>query len=168
MAGNAGSDVTVTPTREQERPAIEGLLRRCGVFRDEEVAVALEVLDVYLYRLNQQDYQVFTAKRAGAVAGYVCFGRNTMTDGTFELYWIAVDPAHHRHGVGRSLMTLAEYEVARQGGRLICVETSSREDYHPTRKFYHGLGYRQAAVVPDYYAVGDSKIILTKRIASAA
>ncbi len=162
------NDVTVTPTREQERPAIEAILRRCGVFREEEVDVALEVLDVYLYRLNQQDYQVYTAKRAGAVAGYVCFGRNTMTDGTFELYWIAVDPGQHRHGVGGSLMALAEYEIARQGGRLISVETSSREDYHPTRKFYHGLGYRQAAVVADYYAPGDSKVILTKRITRAA
>ena len=164
MPGHA-TDVTVTPTREQERPAIEGLLRRCGVFSEEEVAVALEVLDVYLYRLNQQDYQVVTAKRGGAVAGYVCFGRNTMTDGTFELYWIAVDPDQHRHGIGRSLMALAEYDITRQGGRLISVETSSREDYHPTRKFYLDLAYRQAAVVPDYYAAGDSKIIITKKLA---
>jgi len=162
------SEVTVTPTREQERPAIEGLLRRCRVFSEEEITVALEVLDVYLYRLNQQDYQIYTASRGGAVAGYVCFGRNTMTDGTFELYWIAVDPDRHRHGVGRSLMSLAEYEIARQSGRLISVETSSREDYHATRKFYHDLGYRQAAVVGDYYAVGDAKVILTKKIARVA
>ena len=164
----SGTDVTVTPTREQERPAIERVLRGCGVFSEEEIVVALEVLDVYLYRLNQQDYQVFTAKRGGAVAGYVCFGRNTMTDGTFELYWIAVDPAQHRHGVGRSLMTLAEYEITRQNGRLISVETSSRADYHATRKFYHDLAYRQAAVVPDYYAEGDSKIILTKKLTRVA
>lgn len=162
------AEVTVTPTREQERSAIEGILRRSALFREEEIAVALEVLDVYLYRLNQQDYQVYTAKQAGVVAGYVCFGRNSMTDGTFELYWIAVDPEHHRQGVGHSLMSLAEYEITRQGGRLISVETSSREDYHPARKFYHDLGYRQAAVVSDYYAAGDSKVILTKKIARAA
>ena len=159
------TDVTVTPTREQERPAIAGILRRCGVFSEAEVVVALEVLDVYLYRLDQQDYQIFTAARGGVVAGYGCFGRNTMTDGTFELYWIAVDPDQQRHGVGRSLLTLAEYEIARQNGRLIGVETSSRDAYHATRKFYHDLGYRQAAVVSDYYAVGDSKIILIKKLA---
>jgi ribosomal protein S18 acetylase RimI-like enzyme len=161
-------EVAVLPTREQERPAIEAILRRCGVFRDEEIAVALEVLDVYLHRLDQEDYQVYTASRGGAVAGYVCFGLNTMTDGTFELYWIAVDPARQRHGVGRSLMSLAEREIARQNGRLISVETSSREDYRSTRDFYLGLGYREAAVVPDYYAVGDAKVILTKKIARAA
>ena len=161
-------DVAVLPTREEDRPSIEGILRRCGVFRDEEVAVALEVLDVYLHRPGQQDYQVHTATRAGAVAGYVCFGRNTMTDGTFELYWIAVDPAQHRHGVGRALMGLAEREIAGQSGRLISVETSSREDYLATRTFYLGLGYRQAAVVADYYAVGDAKVILTKKVVRAA
>jgi len=160
-----GTDVTVTPTREQERPAIERILRRCSVFSEAEVVVALEVLDVYLYRLNQEDYQVYSAKCGGAVAGYVCFGRNTMTDGTFELYWIAVDPEQHRRGVGRSLMALAEYEIARQSGRLVSVETSSREDYHATRKFYLDRGYRQAALVADYYAAGDAKVILTKKVA---
>jgi ribosomal protein S18 acetylase RimI-like enzyme len=162
------AEVTITRAREAERPAIEGILRRCGVFREAEVEVALEVLDVYLYKTGQTDYQVYTAALAGATVGYVCFGRNAMTDGTFELYWIAVDPEQHRHGVGHSLMTLAEYEVARQGGRLLVVETSSREDYHPTRKFYLGLGYRQAAAIPDYYAVGDGKVILTKRVGRAA
>jgi len=161
-------DITVLPARAQERPAIEGILRRCGVFRDEEVAVAMEVLDVYFHRHGQQDYQVYTATREADVAGYVCFGRNAMTDRTFELYWIAVDPDQHRHGVGRSLMSLAEREIARQDGRLISVETSSRADYLATRGFYLGLGYREAAVVADYYAAGDSKVILTKRIARAA
>lgn len=162
------SDVTVTPTREHERAAIEAILRVCEVFREPEIEVALEVLDVYLRRPGQRDYQVYTAKRSGTPAGYVCFGRNAMTDAVFELYWIAVHPGHHRHGVGRSLMTLVEYEVARQGGRMLVVETSSREDYHGTRKFYLGLGYRQAAQVADYYAPGDAKVILTKRIAAAA
>jgi ribosomal protein S18 acetylase RimI-like enzyme len=162
------SEVAVAPTRGEERPAIEEILRRCGVFHDGEVAVALEVLDVYLHRPDQRDYQVYTASRGGAVAGYVCFGLNTMTDRTFELYWIAVDPAQQRYGVGRSLMSLAEREISRQDGRLISVETSSREDYRATRAFYLDLGYREAAVVPDYYAAGDDKVILTKKMARAA
>jgi hypothetical protein len=65
-------------------------------------------------------------------------------------------------------MSRAESEISRQNGRLICVETSSREDYLATRTFYNGLGYREAAVVADYYASGDSKVILTKRVAHAA
>jgi ribosomal protein S18 acetylase RimI-like enzyme len=161
-------EVAVKPTLAGERAAIEDILGRCGVFRDEEVAVALEVLDVYLNRPDQQDYQVYTASIGDTVAGYVVFGRNTMTDGTFELYWIAVDPARHRRGVGQALMELAEREIARQQGRLISVETSSRDDYRATRSFYSGLGYRRAAVVRDYYAVGDSKVILTKQLAGAA
>lgn len=161
-------DVTVTRTREQERPAIEGLLRRCEVFSDAMIAVALAVLDDFLTKPGQQDYQVYTGSRGGVVAGYVCFSRNAMTDGTFELTWIAVDPDQQRQGVGHSLMTLAEYEIARQGGRLIVAETSSREQFHPARKFYHDLGYRQAALVADYYAPGDGKVVLTKRVSRAA
>ncbi len=156
--------VTLTPAREPDRSAIEGILRRSRVFREAEIGVALEVLDAYLTKPGQKDYQVYVASRAGAPVGWVCFGRNEMTDGTFELYWIAVDPEHHREGVGRALMALAEYEASRQGGRMVAVETSSREDYHATRRFYVGLGYRQAALVPDYYAPGDGKVILVKRL----
>ncbi len=92
-----------------------------------------------------------------------------MTDGVFELYWIVRRPRSIAATAwGRSLMAHAEYEATRQDGRMLVVETSSREDYHATRKFYHDLGYRQAAVVADYYAVGDGKVILTKKLARGA
>jgi len=158
-------DVTLTPAREPDLPALLGMLERTGVFRPAEVEVAREVLDIYFHKPGQRDYQVYTASRAGAPVGWVCFGLNALTEGTFELYWICVDPRAQRHGVGRSLMALAEYEAARQGGRIVVVETSSREDYHGTRRFYLALGYRQAALVPDYYAPGDGKVVLVKRLA---
>ena len=42
------------------------------------------------------------------------------------------------------------------------METSGRESYLPTRKFYEKIGYTVAACVKDFYAVGDDKIIYTK------
>ena len=154
----------IVPASEADRPAIRRILRRTGLFREEEVAVALEVLDVYLYQEGQRDYQVYVAAVEGRTCGYVCFGLNALTAGTFELYWIAVEPGRQGGGIGTALMDAAEETASLQGGRLIAVETSSRPDYAPTRAFYGRRGYREEARVPDYYAPGDDKVILTRKL----
>ena len=129
-----------------------------------EIAVALEVLDVYLEKPGQEDYIIRTAAAGGAVAGYVCYGINTLTEGTVELYWIAVAPSFQGRGIGSCLIASVEEESRRLGGRMICSETSSREDYQPTRAFYLRHGYTEAARVPDYYAPGDDKVIFAKKL----
>lgn len=154
--------VRCAPTVEDDRAAIEKLLRRTGLFREGEVRVAMEVLDVYLYREGQEDYRVFSAFVGQRVGGYVCFGPNTMTEGTFELYWIAVDPPFQGQGLGTALMETAEGEAARRGARMLVAETSSRPDYTPALTFYRRRGYLVTARVPDYYAPGDDKLILVK------
>jgi ribosomal protein S18 acetylase RimI-like enzyme len=153
----------IAPADESDRPLIEGILRSTGLFKDFEIQVALEILDVYLYQDGQEDYRFYMASTDGTVDGFVCFGPNAVTEGTFELYWIAVDPLSQRKGVGRSLMERAEREVVDQGGRMMAVETSSRKDYGPTRSFYRRVGYGEEARVADYYAPGDAKIIFVKR-----
>jgi ribosomal protein S18 acetylase RimI-like enzyme len=158
-----GAAPATGPADEHHRPAILSILKNTGLFKDFEIEVALEVLDVYLYQDGQEDYQVLIATVEGTVAGYVCIGRNAVTVGTFELYWIAVDPAFQRRGVGGTLMETAEAEALSQGGRMMAVETSSSENYGPTRSFYRRLGYVDEARIRDYYAPEDDKIILVKR-----
>ncbi|HKV71519.1 MAG TPA: hypothetical protein VJN62_09745, partial [Gemmatimonadales bacterium] len=46
--------------------------------------------------------------------------------------------------------------------RLVVVETSSRADYAPTRRFYEARGYTRTAVIPEYYAPGDDLVIYLK------
>ena len=152
----------VSPAAEADRPSIEAILHAAGLFNEGEIKVALEVVDIYLFQEGQVDYQVFTTTWKGRVAGYVCFGLNAMTVGVFELYWIAVDPSFQGVGIGSGLMNFVESESARQGGRKIAVETSSRRDYRHTLDFYHRRGYRDEARVSDFYTVGDDKIILIK------
>ena len=152
------------PALGSDRSAIRQLLEATALFRPGEIAVALEVLDVYLNQPGQQDYLVQTAVVEGAVTGYVCYGINSMTEGTVELYWIAVAPSFQGRGIGSMLLANAEQHGRQLGGRLICSETSSREAYEPTLAFYRHHGYREAARIPDYYAPGDDKIIFTKKL----
>jgi len=98
------------------------------------------------------------------VAGWICFGPTPCTVGTFDIYWIAVDPAAQGHGVGTALMARAESEIHAAGGRLAAAETSGRPSYAATRRFYNRLGYHEAAVIPDFYGPGDDQVIFTKAL----
>ncbi len=102
--------------------------------------------------------------RGGEVAGYACFGETPMTKGTFDLYWIAVDPAHQGRGVGRALLSAAENVVRAAGGRMLLVETAGKPSYAATRAVYTACGYVEVARVPDFYEDGDDKIVLARRL----
>ncbi len=58
---------------------------------------------------------------------------------------MAVDPAEHRHGAGRALVTALERDLIADGVRLLQVKTlgPSRPDagYARTRKFYQAMGF---------------------------
>ena len=85
-----------------------------------------------------------------------------MTEGTFDLYWIAVDPNVQRRGIGHQLLHHCEHSLQSVGGKLIVVETSSLPKYESTRIFYEKQKYRESARISDYYAAGDDLVIYTK------
>jgi ribosomal protein S18 acetylase RimI-like enzyme len=83
---------------------------------------------------------------------------------SFDLYWIAVHPSGQGRGCGRSLLKAAEQLMAAKGASRIYVETSSRPQYEPTRRFYKACGYREEAFLEDFYAPQDGKIIFVKAL----
>jgi len=94
--------------------------------------------------------------------GWVCWGPTPCTLGTFDIYWLGVAAAWQGRGIGRALTAFAEQAITERGGRLFVVETSSRETYAPTRRFYEALGYREAGRIPDFYGPGDDRVIFIK------
>ena len=110
------------------------------------------------------DYEFVGAFDAERLVGYACFGPTPATDGTYDLYWLAVDPAEQGRGTGRALVRDVEAKLIVRGGRLLVVETSSRPDYERTRQFYVRSGYTEAARVRDFYAPADDRILLTTRL----
>ena len=110
------------------------------------------------------DYEFVGAFDGEELRGYACFGATPSTDGTYDVYWIAVHPEAQRLGVGAMLMTEVERQLRDRRARLVVVETSSRDDYAPTRRFYQKRGYQETARLRDFYAPGDDRLVLTKRV----
>ncbi|MEW5741580.1 MAG: GNAT family N-acetyltransferase [Myxococcota bacterium] len=127
------------------------------------MACALELIDAALQPSNR-DYQILVAAREGKVVGYCCYGPTPMTQGTFDLYWIASDPQVRGQGVGAALVSGMEGDIRRRQGRLIRVETSAMEAYGPTRGFYAAMQYKEESRFRDFYKPGEDLIILAKRL----
>jgi len=144
--------------------AVRELTAATGFFSDEEVAVAVELVDARLAQGLASGYRFLFADGNGGLDGYVCYGPIALTRSSFDLYWIAVRPGLQRTGLGRRLMEAAEDRARDLGATAMYVETSSRPQYEPTRTFYRRLGYRAAAELPDFYGPGDGQVIFAKQL----
>ncbi len=170
------------PLDRRDRPRLAELLAATGAFNADEVQVALSLFDVSIEEEENassrgsdssrrdptvpSDYEFLGAfeEADGRLVGYACFGATPATDGTYDLYWLAVDPAAQGRGVGTALVRAVEEKLADREARLLVVETSSRPDYEGTRRFYARSGYKEAARVRDFYAPADDRIVLTTRL----
>ena len=155
--------------REQVGPGdvepIRSLVETTGFFNPEEVLIAAELVEERLAKGEKSGYHFILAQEpSGRILGYTCYGPVPGTKSSFDLYWIAVDRSCQGRGIGRLLMERTERSAMAMGCSRIYVETSSRGLYAPTRRFYRSCGYREEALLKDFYAPGDSKVIFSKAL----
>jgi ribosomal protein S18 acetylase RimI-like enzyme len=156
---------TLRSVRASDRAAIEHITRSSGLFREDELPVAVEVFDAAA--AGDPSYTALAAEVDGRAAGWICWGPTPCTLGTWDLYWMAVDPSLQGSGVGTALIREMEHRLAGLA-RMIVVETAGRADYAGTRAFYEARGYRAVATIPDFYAPGDDQIAYVKYLTSTA
>ena len=157
--------LTHRPLEAPDRAHVEAMTRASPLFRPDEVSVALDVFDAATGngRRRDPDYSTSGAEADGVLVGWICWGPTPCTMGTFDLYWIVVDPGWQGRGVGSALVAEMERQLSGKA-RLIVVETAGRADYAPTRAFYAARRYHVGATIADYYADGDDLVTYVKRL----
>lgn len=179
----------IRPLAAADRRPLEEILRATDAFTEEEVLVALELIDLGLRTPPSTDYFFVVAEESSAerdgsaersgsreavgratpkeasarVLGYACWGPVPLTDRVHDLYWIAVDPGAQRGGVGRALLEEVETRLRQDGQRMLLIETASKESYASTRRFYERTGYDEVSRLRDFYRDGDDKVVYGKR-----
>jgi len=146
-----------------DRDRIEAITRSVRLFRDDEVPIALEVFDEAVSGRPTNTYNLLGAELDGRLVGWICWGPTPCTLGTYDLYWMAVDPEAQGTGIGTALLLEMERRLAGLA-RLIVIETAGRPDYEGTRAFYQGRGYSPVSVIPDFYAPGDDQVVFVKSV----
>ncbi|MBM4271608.1 MAG: GNAT family N-acetyltransferase [Deltaproteobacteria bacterium] len=152
--------------RPSDREHIRQLVEATGFFSPQEIDIAIELVEERLAKGNRSGYHFLFAELSGSIIGYTCFGPIPGTLHSHDLYWIVVHHSFRRLGIGKSLLAHTEELISDRGGWLIYTDTSSRDQYEATRRFYTDCGYRQEALLRDFYSPGDSKIIYVKTVSS--
>lgn len=144
-----------------DRQRVCDIVVAAGVFRDDEITVAEELIDDAI-RKPGVDYHVLCAEARGQVVGYICYGRVPLTLSGWDLYWIAVDPSQQGKGIGALLIREMERWIAAEGGCKVYIDTSSLPLYAAARRLYEKCDYTVAAVLPDFFRPGDDKVLYSR------
>jgi ribosomal protein S18 acetylase RimI-like enzyme len=152
--------------RPDDVPCIKSMCERVGNFTTEEVDIAIEVAEDGLYKGSVKSgfNFVFCQESGGAVLGYAIYGPIPLTDQRYEIYWIVVDPAQQRKGIGSILMRECERLIRDLGGEYLYLDTSAKESYDATRAFYVVNGFAVDAHLKDFYRTHDDKVIYRKSL----
>ena len=146
-----------------DRDVVRETLTRCGAFSSEEIRVAIEMFDAGL----AGDYSLLGVEAEGVLRAYACFGKASLTERSWYLYWICVDPTVQGNGIGQALQRSVEDCVRRMGGERLVLETSGRTDYERPRRFYEHAGFTVHGRIPDFYKPDDDCIIYCKTLGAA-
>ncbi|MBS0479824.1 MAG: N-acetyltransferase [Proteobacteria bacterium] len=108
--------------------------------------------EAWLAKRRNDGFPVLAAEIDGTIAGFASFGEFRMWDGyrlTVE-HSIYVDPARHRRGIGRALLT-ALIERARVAGKHAMVAGIAAENVGSIA-LHRALGFREVGRLPQVAA----------------
>lgn len=155
--------MTIRDLRAADIGGLTAILEATAVFTADEVLIAVELMTAVVTDAQQKDYIIFVAADEHDTAvGYTCIGPTPATLGTYDLYWIAVDPKRYGKGEAIALLRTAEEYIQARNGALMVVETSSTPKYERTRAFYLKYGYAELARIRGYYRPNDDLVIYGK------
>lgn len=139
------ADVVIRPAEGPERDAAVALWRRCGLTRPWNDAAA----DFDLARTSGHG-EVLVACAADTLAGAVMVGHDGHRG---AVYYLAVDPAFRRIGLGRRLLGAAEAWCRARG--VPKINLMVRQENAGVFAFYAALGYRDTRTVTLYRTLDD-------------
>ena len=131
-------DVSIAEEKDPKvrRQTVESLTARLPEWFGQEdsnrhYAERAEVLEAWVAWIGGQAIGLLLLKRHSAVSA--------------EIYWLGVDPDHHRRGIGGTLMGVVERRLRHEGVKFVFVMTLDPQDpyepYRRTRAFYERKGF---------------------------
>lgn len=148
-----------------DRAGIYDILLHSGIFNQTDAECVDQMFNEAYTRPSEDNYQFIACREGDRLTGFACYGRESLTHGTWDLFWVCVSGESRRKGAGRALLADVLRRAAHERVRLIVIYTSSTDRYAPARRLYESMGFARTAVVPDYYSENDDLYIYTQRLA---
>ncbi|GAB2675818.1 GNAT family N-acetyltransferase [Flavihumibacter cheonanensis] len=149
-------------SEKDQLPFLEKVVNSTGLFPGEYLG---GMMQDYFENKNSTDRWLTGLLNDKPVA-IAYYAPEKLTQGTFNLYLIAIDKDFQNKGLGAELIEYIEHQLASSGSRILIVETSGLESFENTRNFYLKCGYNKEAIIRDFYQEGEDKIVFWKKLNS--
>jgi ribosomal protein S18 acetylase RimI-like enzyme len=147
--------------------ALLALCESIGLFPADELAELGAMMAEHLEPDAISDHHWLVDDEDGDLVAVAYVAPERLTNGTWNLFLIAVRDDLRGRGRGSSLVRHVERLVAGRGAHLLLVETAGVPEFEKTRGFYARLGFDREAIIRDFYADGVDKVVFRKRLAEA-
>ena len=149
---------------QQDVEEVIRLVAQVGVFSQEEILIAGELVSDKLSGDDESYNFIFLRDSQKKIVAYSCFGEICLAKDRYDLYWIAVSKKYQNQKLATLILNKTEVEIKKLGGKKIYAETSSVTQYKPARNFYLKSGFTKVAEILDFYKDGDNKVIFCKNL----
>lgn len=150
-------------TTPDDTTALIALAEASGLFEPNQTEELAQMLGQHFSGETDSHDFWFTDDDNGPV-GVAYVAPERMTEGTWNLYLIAIHPDRQRQGRGMALLAHIEQMLAKLGERVLLVETSGMDNFEYVRAFYRKSGYDEEARIREFYKAGDDKIVFRKSL----
>lgn len=152
----------IRPTAPADIPALLAISEAIGLFGPDELEEVGAMLTSHFDNGGSDAFWLTDDDGGPVGVGYCAPER--MTQGTWNLLFLAVHPDRQGEGRGAALVRYVEELLTERGAHLLLVETAA--GLEQTRAFYRKCGFDEEACIRDYYKAGDDKIIYRKALAT--
>ncbi|MBW4444055.1 MAG: GNAT family N-acetyltransferase [Plectolyngbya sp. WJT66-NPBG17] len=150
-------------TTPDDTNALLDLAEATGLFESNQVEELAQMLSQH-FSSETDSQDIWFTDYEDEPVGVAYVAPERMTEGTWNLYLIAIHPNCQKQGRGATLLGHIEQILAERGERVLLVETSGLEDFEYVRAFYRKNGYDEEARIREFYRAGDDKIIFRKAL----
>ena len=151
---------TVRRVTPNDVPALKALIDATGLFLSD----MLDGMLAPYFEQGPTGSEFWITDDEGGPVAVAYYAPERMTEGTWNLYLIAVHPGCQGSGRGSALLRHVEEALGARGERVLLVETSGLPEFERTRAFDSINGYDEEARIRDFYQAGEDKVIFRKEL----
>jgi ribosomal protein S18 acetylase RimI-like enzyme len=150
-------------TTPDDTTALIALAAASGLFDPNQTDDLAQMLDKHFKDRNETQ-DIWLTDYDNEPVGIAYIAPERMTEGTWNLYLIAVHPDRQKQGRGKALLNYVEQMLMERGERILLVETAGTDDFEYVREFYRQNGYEEEARIREFYTDGIDKIVFRKAL----
>jgi ribosomal protein S18 acetylase RimI-like enzyme len=150
-------------TTPDDTIALIALAAASGLFDPNQTDDLAQMLDKH-FSDKDENQDIWLTDYDNEPVGIAYIAPERMTEGTWNLYLIAVHPDRQKQRRGKALLGYVEQMLIERGERILLVETAGTDDFEYVREFYRQNGYEEEARIREFYAAGVDKIVFRKAL----